>query len=161
MGKIVNIKRAIIIAKKLKQENKEIVLAGGCFDILHIGHVEFLEKAKKQGDVLLVMLENDETVKRIKGRARPIHKQEERAYMLSSLSMVDYVIILPRLETDQKYDTLISQIRPSVIAITKGDPYKNKKQKQAGRVGGKLVEVVKKISDKSTSRLAQILSLEN
>jgi len=158
---ILTVKKAIQIIHELKKQNKRIVLAGGCFDILHIGHVEYLEKAKKEGDVLFVMLESDEAVKHIKGDNRPIHKQQERAYMLSSLSVVDYVILLPRLETDQKYDTLISQIRPSVIAITKGDPYKNKKQKQARSVGGKLVEVTKTISNKSTTRLAQILSLEN
>ncbi len=161
MNKIVNIEQSIKIAKKLRKKGNTVVLAGGCFDILHIGHVEYLEKAKKEGDVLFVMLESDETVRRIKGRTRPIHKQQERAHMLSSLSVVDYVILLPRLETDQKYDTLINQIAPSVIAITKGDPYKNKKQKQARLVGGKLVEVIKTISNKSTTSLAQILSLEN
>ncbi|MDO8460842.1 MAG: adenylyltransferase/cytidyltransferase family protein [bacterium] len=161
MSKILTVKKAIEVSQTLREQGKRIVLAGGCFDILHIGHIEYLEKAKKEGDVLFVMLENDETVKHIKGDNRPIHKQQERAYMLSSLSVVDYVILLPRLETDQKYDTLISQIRPSVIAITKGDPYIRKKQKQARSVGGKLVDVTKTISNKSTTRLAQILSLEN
>lgn len=162
MNKILTIKEAIKLAQKIHQQKKTLVLAGGCFDILHIGHVEYLEKAQRQGDVLFVMLESDETVRCIKGENRPIHKQQERAYMLSSLSVVDYVILLPRrLETDQKYDTLVSQIAPNVIAITKGDPYTRKKQKQARLVGGKLIEVTKTISNKSTTSLAQILSLEN
>lgn len=161
MNKVVNIKNAVKISERLKRLGKRIVLVGGCFDILHIGHVQFLEKAKRQGDILFVMLESDETVRHLKGESRPIHKQQERAYMLSSLSVVDYVILLPRLETDQKYDTLVNQIAPNVIAITKGDPYTRKKQKQARLAAGKLVEITKKISNKSTTSLAQILSLEN
>ena len=65
----------------------KIVLVGGCFDILHLGHVVFLEKAKKEGDVLVVLLESDEKVRFLKGKGRPVHTQSERAEILSALKV--------------------------------------------------------------------------
>ncbi len=71
------------------------VLVGGCFDLLHFGHIKFLEEAKKSGDYLVVALESDENVRRTKGETRPIHTQEQRKAMLESLTCVDEVIMLP------------------------------------------------------------------
>ncbi len=81
--------------KYLQNKREKVVLAGGCFDVLHPGHVIFLQKAKKEGDILVVLLESDEKVKRLKGDGRPIHTQEKRAENLSALKVVDFVVLLP------------------------------------------------------------------
>lgn len=135
------------------------VLVGGCFDLLHFGHVTFLEHAKALGDYLIVALESDENVRRMKGDARPIHTQEQRKAMLASLRSVDEVIMLPTLKTDADYEALVTRIRPSVIAITEGDPVEEKKRRHAAGIGA-TVAVIPKIRTPSTSQLAKLLELE-
>jgi D-glycero-beta-D-manno-heptose 1-phosphate adenylyltransferase len=81
----------LTIRNKLKEENKKIVFTNGCFDILHAGHVDYLNKAKQLGDILLVALNSDSSVRRIKGPKRPIVCEEERAFIMSNLKCVDYV----------------------------------------------------------------------
>lgn len=131
--------------------SKKVVLVGGCFDVLHLGHIVFLQKAKNEGDVLVVLLESDEKVKQLKGKGRPVHTQKERASVLSALDAVDFVILLPFMENSD-YDTLISQIKPDVIAVTAG--YESKYHKQAAKlVGAKLKFVTKKVGNYSTSRI--------
>lgn len=158
MNKILNINDAINISKKLKLQNKIVVLAGGCFDILHQGHIEFLKKAKEQGDYLLVLLESDEKIQELKGIDRPIHDQKYRAKILASLSTVNYVIILPKLENNQDYDKLITSLKPDIIAATKGDKYKYHKERQAKIINAKVVEVTDVILNKSTTNLLEILN---
>lgn len=136
-----------------------IVLVGGCFDLLHFGHISFLKKAKSLGDRLVVALESDENVKRMKGDARPIHTQEQRKLMLESVSCVDEVIALPPMHSDEDYFAFVRKINPSVIAITEGDSMKDKKREQADAVGAALVEIPK-IHTPSTSQLAKLLGLE-
>jgi rfaE bifunctional protein nucleotidyltransferase chain/domain len=135
------------------------VLVGGCFDILHFGHISFLAAAKKLGDYLIVLLESDENVKRYKGPTRPIHTQEQRKAMLESLRFVDMVVMLPPIEGDAQYATLVSQMHPSIIATTEGDPIIEKKRAQATACGARL-EVIPKIHTPSTSQLAKLLELE-
>ena len=96
----------------------KVVLVGGCFDILHYGHISFLEKAKSLGDCLIVALESDENVKKLKGPGRPIHTQKQRAGMLKELKCVDEVILLPPIPD---YERLVQKIEPDIIAITQGD----------------------------------------
>jgi rfaE bifunctional protein nucleotidyltransferase chain/domain len=124
--------------------NGRIVLVGGCFDVLHRGHVEFLQEAKKLGDVLFVLLESDETIKKRKGENRPIHTQEDRAQILAGLRAVDRVIMLRSNLIDSDYSKLVNSIKPDIIAITEGDPIKEKKAKQATSVGGQLFTIEKK-----------------
>ncbi len=135
------------------------VIVGGCFDLLHYGHISFLKKAKDLGDQLIVLLESDEKVKKLKGDTRPIHNQNQRKEMLESLSFVDEVIILPAVTTDQFYTDLVDQIRPDIIAVTQGDPLLEKKRQQAIRFGAQLIEIPK-IHTPSTSQLAKLLELE-
>ncbi len=157
MGKIVDSDKAIQIAQRLHIENKSIVLVGGCFDILHIGHITFLEEAKKQGDVLVVFLESDETIKQLKGPHRPLNTQNDRAIILSSLSMVDYVIKLPQIKDNTYYDNLVIQIKPAIIATTAGDTTRVHKERQAKIMNAKVVDVTSPVSNQSTSRLVDIL----
>lgn len=137
---------------------KRKVLVGGCFDMLHYGHISFLQAAKSHGDWLVVALESDENVRRMKGDARPIHTQKQRKAMLEAVSFVNEVIELPPMQ-DADYEDFVKKIRPSVIAITTGDPIKDKKEQQAKQIGAELVEIPK-IRTPSTSQLAKLLGLE-
>lgn len=135
------------------------VLVGGCFDFIHYGHISFLKQAKSYGDYLVVALESDEKVKKMKGDSRPIHSQSQRKEMLASLSFVDEIIELPPMSSDQEYFDLVMKVKPDSIAVTEGDPIVDKKRDQANRVGAKLI-VIPKIHTPSTSQLAKLLGLE-
>lgn len=143
---------------KLKKKVK-VVLVGGCFDILHYGHVYFLKHAKALGDYLVVALESDKNIKRLKGEKRPIHGQNQRREMLMSLNFVDEVMILKDKMTDQDYMNLVDKVRPCTIAVTADDPILVKKQKQAESIGAELVKIPK-INAASTTQIAKLLKLE-
>ncbi len=157
MGKITTLKEAIRICSDLRAVREKIVLAGGCFDILHIGHLIFLETAKKQGDVLIILLESDEQITKLKGPNRPLNIQSDRARLLSSLIPVDYVIPLNPDMKDKDYEKIVTDIKPDFIAITTGDPHKKQKELQAKKINGSVIEVTPAINDKSTSRLIGLL----
>jgi FAD synthetase len=140
-------------------KKKKKVLVGGVFDIIHYGHIHFLKNAKAMGNHLVVALESDKNVKRLKGKKRPIHPQIQRREMLESLSFVDEVIILKDEMHDADYRKLVKSVRPSVIAVTEGDPVLAKKKSQAKSIGAKLIEIPK-IKTISTSRIAKLLKLE-
>lgn len=135
------------------------VLVGGCFDLLHYGHVRFLEEAKKLGNTLIVALESDENVRKMKGDGRPIHTQQQRKEMLEALSCVDEVIALPPMNTHQDYYDLVTRVAPNIIAITEGDPLEANKKEQAAKAAARLV-VIPKIPTPSTSQLAKLLGLD-
>jgi len=97
------------IVKELKEDGKIIVTTNGSFDILHYAHVNLLEKAKNEGDVLIVLLNSDASVKRNKGKNRPIIPENERAGMLASLESVDYVVLFD----EDKPLRLIEKIKPN------------------------------------------------
>lgn len=144
-----------------KQQHNKLtkVLVGGCFDLIHYGHVSFLEKAKQAGDFLIVALESDETVRKLKGDTRPIHTQMQRQRMLEALRMVDEVIVLPPMNGDKDYQDLVATLNPDVLAVTEGDPITEKKNHQAELIGATLV-IIPKIHTPSTSQLAKLLELE-
>lgn len=160
MGKVITIKQASEVSKQLSKKGKKIVLAGGCFDLLHAGHIQFLTEAKKRGDVLFVLLESDENIRRYKGKNRPINNQKDRGIILSSLVPIDYVVMLPELPDDKSYDEVILRLQPAIIATTIGDPKRVHKERQSKLAKGKVVDVISRISDASTSRLASLLRKE-
>lgn len=135
------------------------MLVGGVFDILHYGHIHFLKKAASFGDRLIVALESDKNVKKLKGKTRPIHPQNQRREMLESLTFVDEVIILGNDMKDADYDLFVQKVRPNIIAVTKGDPVLTKKLNQARRVGARLIEIPK-IKGISTTQIARLLEIE-
>lgn len=108
--KIIDRSRVKEIAKQLKQQGKKIVFTNGCFDILHMGHVRYLSEAKKLGDILVVGLNSDISVSKIKS-GRPVIPERQRAEVLSALYMVDYIIIF---DEDTPYE-LIKEIKPDVL----------------------------------------------
>jgi len=114
---------------ELKAKNRKIVFTNGCFDILHLGHIKYLESAKSLGDILILGLNSDRSVKTLKGDGRPINSQDDRSYILAALEVVDYVVIF---DEDTPYN-LIKLIKPNILV--KGNDYKGKKV-----VGEDLVE---------------------
>lgn len=142
-----------------KTEGPRIVLVGGCFDVIHVGHVLFLAQAKQHGDYLIVALESDGNVKRRKGSGRPIHPQPMRKTLLENLRMVDEVYTLPDMKSDSEYLNLVIAIKPDVIATTEGDPYLVHKQKQAEHIGATVVSIPN-VPTPSTSQLAKLLLID-
>ena len=108
------------ISARLKAQNKKVVFTNGCFDILHKGHVSYLNIAKSFGDVLILGLNSDASVKRLKGENRPINCEDDRAYILSALECIDYVVIF---DEDTPYE-LIKKIQPNTLV--KGADYEGK-----------------------------------
>ncbi len=115
--KIKNLSEALELRQQWKQQNKRVVFTNGCFDILHLGHVDYLEKAKNTGDFLVVGLNTDASVRKLKGPSRPINNEYARARVLASLGFVDLVILFGE-------DTplaLITNLVPDVLV--KGNDY--------------------------------------
>ena len=124
-----------IIAEKLKNQNKKIATTNGVFDILHIGHIRYLQEAKKLGDVLIVAVNSDSSVRKIKGPRRPLNSENDRAEALAALECVDYVTIF----TQKNPIKILEIIKPNVHV--KGGDYKIEKiieketvEKNNGRV---------------------------
>ena len=111
MGVVVTRAELVQVREKLKREGRKIVFTNGCFDIVHRGHVEYLTKAKALGDVLLIGMNTDASVKRLKGTTRPIVCQDDRAFVLSAFSAVDYVCLF---DEETPYD-LIKAVKPDVL----------------------------------------------
>lgn len=90
--KVITLRKATMLAKNLKSAGKKIIFTNGCFDLIHAGHVTYLEKAKKYGDVLILGLNSDASIKQIKGDQRPILGEKDRALLLSAFNFIDYII---------------------------------------------------------------------
>ena len=141
------------IRSKLKAEEKKIVFTNGVFDLIHAGHVDYLFKAKQLGDVLIVGLNSDDSVIRIKGNKRPILKQEERAFVLTNLKPVDYVVFFDE-NTPEK---LISEIIPDILV--KGADWAVEKivgREVVEKNGGKVMNI-EFVNDQSTSKIIDLI----
>lgn len=145
------------IVSKLKNEGKKTVFTNGCFDILHLGHVKYLEDAKNLGDILIVGVNSDESVKILKGKSRPIIPEKERAEILAALKCVDYVVIF----NETNPENLIAQLKPAIHV--KGGDYiidQIPESKLVKSFGGKTV-VLRYIEGKSTSDIIQRILTNN
>lgn len=116
-GTILSIDALRVERARLRSEGKRLVFTNGCFDILHVGHVRYLQRAQELGDALLVAINSDRTVRELKGPARPVLNQDERAEILAALSSVDYVTIFD----DVSPRALIAEVLPDVLV--KGGDY--------------------------------------
>jgi len=118
VGEIVDLDRLVVLRRRWRREGKRVVFTNGCFDILHRGHVELLKAAKALGDVLIVGLNDDDSVKRLKGPDRPFYPLEDRAVMLAALEAVDYVCPF----SEDTPLEMISRLAPDVLV--KGGDYR-------------------------------------
>lgn len=149
-------KKKILYIEELKEvlnsersKNKKIVFTNGCFDIIHRGHVEYLQKAKELGDLLILGLNSDLSVKRLKGENRPINKEKDRAIVLAALECIDYITIF---EEDTPLE-LIKIVKPDILA--KGGDYKI--ENIAGREYAKETVLIDFVDGYSTSNIIKII----
>lgn len=156
MKNIFKISDDLSFAEKLRTENKKIVFTNGVFDIIHRGHVEYLTEARSLGDVLIVGLNSDSSVKMIKGEKRPIVNEDNRAYVLANLKPVDYVVIF----TDDTPYNLIAAIKPDILV--KGADWSEDKIVGADIVkanGGEIKRIKFVENNSSTNIIEKIIQL--
>ncbi|MCH8324988.1 MAG: D-glycero-beta-D-manno-heptose 1-phosphate adenylyltransferase [Bacteroidetes bacterium] len=111
MDRLKSLKEIITLRKELKSANKKVVFTNGCFDIIHAGHIDYLNKAKELGNVLIVGINSDISVKKIKDKNRPIIQEKERTLIVSNLRAVDYVVLFD----EETPDNLINKIIPDIL----------------------------------------------
>ncbi|GMB01278.1 D-glycero-beta-D-manno-heptose 1-phosphate adenylyltransferase [Pelosinus sp. IPA-1] len=151
--KIVDSNQMRNIAEQLKADGKTIVFTNGCFDILHVGHVRYLQAARELGDCLILGLNSDQSVRTLKGPTRPINTQADRAEVLSALSAVDYVVIFE----EATAENLISQIKPAIYV--KGGDYNIKDLPESAIVseyGGQTILIPEVIGKSSSNIIKKI-----
>ena len=117
MGQLLRRENVADFVKKLHQSGKTVVVTNGCFDILHVGHVRYLQKTKSFADYMIVLLNSDKSVRNIKGPTRPINNEQDRAEVLNALACVDYVVMFD----EDSPANLIDEIKPDIY--TKGADY--------------------------------------
>ncbi|HYH04324.1 MAG TPA: D-glycero-beta-D-manno-heptose 1-phosphate adenylyltransferase [Bacillota bacterium] len=147
--KTVERNEAVELALQLKDGGKRIVFTNGCFDILHAGHVRYLQAARELGDCLIVGLNSDASVQRLKGPQRPVNHQDDRAEVLGGLAAVDYVVIFD----DETAEGLVREIRPDIYV--KGGDYSVKQLPESQIVagyGGETV-LIPEVPGRSTTNL--------
>ncbi|HAV42791.1 TPA: D-glycero-beta-D-manno-heptose 1-phosphate adenylyltransferase, partial [bacterium] len=152
-SKIKTIEELREILQALKDKGKRVVFTNGCFDILHIGHIRYLMGAKDYGDVLVVAINSDSSVQKIKGDLRPLVTQQERAEVLASLEAVDYVTIF---EEPDPLCTILT-LRPDVLV--KGGDYKMEEVigREVVEAGGGEVRIIPEIKGASTTGLIDLI----
>ena len=151
--KFISQRKAALLSKRLKRAGKKIAFTNGTFDLLHLGHVTYLQKARELGDVLFVGLNSDASVKSYKGPDRPLNPQKDRALVLSALACVDYAVIFK----EPTPLNLIKIIRPDVLV--KGADWPKSKIVGADLVeswGGK-VRRIRLVPGRSTTRIIQFM----
>ena len=149
MGKIVSQEEINKIAEELKKQDKKIVTTNGIFDILHAGHTKLLKEAKKLGDVLIVCLNTDASVKQNKGDKRPINSQNDRAELISAIYCVDYVVLFDETEPS----AILAQIKPNIH--TKAADYTIDKviERKVVEANGGEVKLLPLVQGRSTTNL--------
>lgn len=151
MGQVVELKELLNIVEELKKQGKILVTTNGCFDILHAGHVRYLKKAKELGDILIIGLNSDNSVKSIKGPTRPINNENDRAEVLSSLEAVDFVVMF---EEDTPAN-LLAQIKADIHV--KGGDYtvESLPESEIIHAYGGRIEFIPLVEGRSTTNIIQ------
>ena len=149
MSNIKNIDELVEIRKNLKAENKKVVFTNGCFDIIHAGHVDYLTKSKALGDILIVGVNSDFSVRKIKGEKRPILSERERAYIISNIKPVDYVTLFDEDTPGKLIETLVPDI------LVKGADWaiENIVGRDIVVANGGEVKTIEFVNDQSTSKI--------
>jgi D-beta-D-heptose 7-phosphate kinase/D-beta-D-heptose 1-phosphate adenosyltransferase len=117
MKKIVTAEEARAIGEEMRESGRKLVFTNGCFDVLHLGHVRYLQAARALGDALLVAINGDESVRALKGEGRPLNRADDRAEVIAALEGVDHVVIFP----DIRATELLEKVRPAIYV--KGGDY--------------------------------------
>ena len=139
---------------KKRRQGQKVILVTGCFDLLHQEHLNFLKKARAAGDILLVGLEGDERVKKLKGAGRPVNTQQKRLAKIQKLPFVDFVFLLPKIfDDDQAHEDLVKQLKPDVLAVSSHTPHLDKKRKIMEKYSGILKVVYQHNPDVSTTKI--------
>ena len=141
------------IRQQLKDKNKKVVFTNGCFDLIHAGHIDYLSKAKAFGDVLIIGLNSDASVKRIKGSERPILKETERGLIISNLKPVDYVVLFD----EDTPKILIEELLPDILVKGADWTIENIVGKDVVLANGGEVKTVEFVNDQSTSKIIKII----
>jgi len=151
MGEVVTLSRLMRLREQWRFFGKKVVFTNGCFDILHRGHVDYLSKAKSLGDVLVVGLNDDPSVKRLKGTGRPVLDQEDRANILAALSSVDYVCVFSE---DTPYE-MIKALVPDVLVKGADWPVDKVVGKDIVKAAGGAVQTIEFLPHRSTSKIIE------
>jgi len=151
MGAVVTREDLVKIKETLKREGKKVVFTNGCFDIVHRGHVEYLTKAKALGDVLLVGMNTDTSVRRLKGPTRPVVCQDDRAFVLAALRVVDYVCLFDE-DTPQE---LIKAVVPDVLVKGSDWAIDSIVGKDIVEAAGGKVQTIDFVPNRSTTNIIQ------
>jgi len=151
VGKIILQNEISDVAKTFHAQNKKIVFTNGCFDILHRGHVEYLTKAKQHGDVLIVGVNTDASVKKIKGEKRPLVPEDDRAILLAALSCVDFVVLFG----DETPQQLIEKIIPDVLVKGADWNVNNIVGKEIVEANGGRVATIELVQNRSTTSIVE------
>ena len=156
MGQVLRRENVAKFVENLHRSGKTVVVTNGCFDILHVGHVRYLQKTKTFGHYLIVLLNSDKSVRAIKGENRPINNENDRAEILCALSCVDYVVMFD--ETSPR--NLLDEIKPDVY--TKGADYTMETLPEADimRKNGTRVEFIEFVEGKSTTGIINKVNSE-
>ena len=141
------------IRKALKESGKKVVFTNGCFDLIHAGHVDYLSKAKEFGDVLIVAVNSDESIRRIKGETRPITPLSERGFVLSSLKAVDYVTPF---EEDTPFE-IINDLVPDILVKGADWSIENIVGRDTVERNGGEVKTIEFVNNQSTSNIIKII----
>ena len=138
-----------------------LVVVTGVFDLLHVGHLRFLQAARELGSRLVIGVESDERVRRWKGPDRPIQTQEDRCELLSALRVVDDVFLIEgeRVEPDY-YVELLRPLHARYLAVTADDPFLEAKRAAMAKIGVELRVVIPRVENYSTSHLIKLLGIE-
>lgn len=155
-GMLVDRKDIRALVEEIHKQGKTVVSTNGCFDIIHVGHIRYLEKSKSFADYLIVLLNSDKSVKSIKGPSRPINNENDRAEILSALRCVDYVVLF---DEDSPKD-LLDEMKPDIY--TKGADYTMETLPEADimRKNNTRVEFIEFVEGKSTTRIVEKLNKE-
>ena len=153
MNNIKSLDEIILLRESFRQQKRKVVFTNGVFDIIHAGHVDYLIKARGEGDLLIVGLNSDASVKRIKGEYRPIVPQEQRAFVLSNIKPVDYVVIF---EEDTPA-VLIEKIIPDVLIKGADWSLDNIVGKDVVLKNGGQVKTIDFVNSQSTSNIIQTI----
>lgn len=151
MGQVVTQQQLVEIRRQLRQQGKRVVFTNGCFDIIHRGHVDYLIKARALGDVLVVGMNSDASVQRLKGPTRPIVEEQDRSFVLAALSCVDYVCLFE----DDTPLALITAIVPDVL-VKGGDwSIENIVGREIVEQAGGSVQTISFVPNRSTTNIVQ------